>query len=221
MAYYTLLSSLPHLPSHFDVQRPPITRERLAERLRLLEDDHSEIHRQLVDFFVWDRQPTNRTDEQIIEQYEQLERDIRHPVVLQVVQERMDMRTIVSALRRKLRGDAPPIGVGKLVAPIARNWNSPLFGLVNRYPWMAAFFESMQRGDALEAQRVLFECNWNSWRRLADRFTFSFEAILLYLARWEIIDRWTTRDAQAGRERLDALLDSALGDFKTLDLTPA
>jgi hypothetical protein len=38
----------------------------------------------------------------------------------------------------------------------------------------------------------------------------------LYLARWEIIDRCTSRDAEAGRERFDNLITETLGDYANL-----
>ena len=46
--------------------------------------------------------------------------------------------------------------------------------------------------------------------KLADNFHFSFETILLYLARWEIVDRWTRLDAAPGRQRFDRLLAQTL-----------
>ncbi|HRX83297.1 MAG TPA: DUF2764 family protein, partial [Pirellulaceae bacterium] len=45
---------------------------------------------------------------------------------------------------------------------------------------------------------------------LADEFYFSFETILLYLARWEIVDRWTRLDESAGRQKFDQLLTQTL-----------
>ena len=38
-SYYMLIASLPALPPHFEVQRDPITRPRLDERLKMLEPE--------------------------------------------------------------------------------------------------------------------------------------------------------------------------------------
>ena len=47
--YYMLVSSLPALPARFDVDRLPITLERLQARLRMLEpEDAREISRMLA-----------------------------------------------------------------------------------------------------------------------------------------------------------------------------
>jgi hypothetical protein len=64
----------------------------------------------------------------------------------------------------------------------------------------------------MEAERLLFSVAWMRWRRAAALHTFSFEAVILYLARWEIIDRWTSRDASRGRRRFEQLLTETLGE---------
>jgi hypothetical protein len=71
-AYYTLVASLPALPSRCDVDRCPITWPRLEMRLRLLEADDQLTLKRLVDFLAWDRQPLQRTDQEVISHYRQL-----------------------------------------------------------------------------------------------------------------------------------------------------
>ena len=216
MAYYTLIASLPHLPTHFDVERPPLSRPRLIERLKLLAEPDALVLRQLVDFLAWDRQPLTRDDEQVVAEYERLTEETAHSLVLELIEHRIDVRTIVGALRRKRNGGGPPIGVGRLVEPIRRGWNLPWFGLLQRFPWMEAFDERMRAGEAVAAQRILFETTWRTWQRLAAEFTFSFEAVLLYWARWEIVERWTSRDAGTGRTRIDQIIEETLGEYAAL-----
>ena len=143
MAYYTLIASLPHLPPHFDVVRPPITRPRLRERFQMLSDADTSILRPLADFLIWDRQPMDRGDEQVVEEYRRLKERARHSLVLELMEHRIDVRTIVGALRRKRRGDGPPIGVGRLVEPIRRGWILPWFGLERRFDWIEEFDRQM------------------------------------------------------------------------------
>ena len=216
MAYYTLISSLPHLPVHFDVARPPITRPRLESRFKLLTDADTRILRQLVNFLAWDRQPLNRSDEQVVEEYRRLKENTRHTLVLELMEHRVDVRTIVGALRRRRNGDGPPLGVGRLVQPIRRSWNEPWFGLQTRFDWIEAFDDQMRSGEAVAAERVLYETTWQTWCRLAASFTFTFEAVLLYWARWEIVERWTSRDAAAGQTRFDQLIEETLGEYASL-----
>ena len=217
MTYYTLISSLPHLPAHFDdASRPPISRDRLNERLKLLRDDDLKVLRQLVDFIAWDRQVTDRPESDIVDHYERLTHEIKHPLVLEVIEHRMNVRTIVSALRRRRDGLVPPSGVGSLVGPIARRWADPQFGLQRGFPWIEDFNQKMLAGRAVAAERVLFEWSWQASTRLAWQFTFSFDAVLMYLARWSIVDRWTSRNSKLGLERFDSMIEETLGEYATL-----
>jgi hypothetical protein len=217
VSYFTLISSLPHLPPHFDVDRVPITRPRLDRRLRLLRGHHVEMIEQFASFLAWDRQPLERTDEEMVKGYEDLHRQVMHPLVMQLVEHRINVRTIVSAVRRRFRRQGPPIGVGNLVVPIRQNWQQPQFGLEYRFPWIEQFEKLMIEGDAVEAERILYEVTWSRWSRMADDYHFSFEAVLLYLARWSIIDRWTSRSLEKGSSRFDQLIEETLGEYARLE----
>jgi hypothetical protein len=215
-AYYTLIASLPNLPPHFDVERTPITRPRLAERLKMLHPQDAEVVEQVAAFLAWDRQPLDRTDQEVLATYNKLMAEISNPLLRELVESRMDTRTISSGLRRRRAGLPPPPGVGKWVNHIRRHYNHPEFNLQGRYPWIGHFDRLMDAGDAMGAQRLLFDVNYALWSRMAEQYTFSFEAVILYLARWEIIDRWTSRDADRGRARFEQLITETLGDYAHL-----
>lgn len=218
MNYYTLIASLPTLPTHFDVVRPPISRPRLNQRLAQLNEHDGKVLQQLSDFLAWDRQTFERSDTDVIKDYERLQSEIRHPVVLRIIDDRINMRTIVGALRRRRDDEEPPQGVGRLVRPIRDRWLVPQFGLLNQFPWIESFEQLMLAGEAVSAESVLYEHSWKICCRMASEFHFSFEAVLLYLARWSIVDRWTSRDAEAGLARFDQLLEETLGDYANLQL---
>lgn len=216
MKYYTLVASLPHLPPHFDVARPPISRPRLNQRLAQLNEQDARVLQQLSDFLAWDRQTLERSEQDIINEYDRLQEEIRHPVVKRIIDDRINMRTIVGALRRRRDGTGPPKGVGRLVRTLHDRWTQPQFGLQRQYPWIESFEKRMLAGEAVEAERVLYEYNWSTCCRMASCFQFSFEAVLLYLVRWSIVDRWTSRDSEAGLARFDQLLEETLGEYAQL-----
>jgi hypothetical protein len=215
-SYYTLIASLPHLPLHFEVDRTPITRPRLAERLRLLDAADQEVIDQVSAFLVWDRQPLDRNDDEVIARYDMLMKTVSNPLVRILINTRINMRTIVSAMRRRNAGATPPVGVGQWVDHIRRNWDHPEFHLAGRYSWIRPFQELIGEGAAREAQRLLFSVNYRTWSRMAEHYTFSFETIILYLARWEIIDRWTSQDTDVGQQRFEKLISETLGDYANL-----
>lgn len=216
-SYYTLIASLPHLPMRFgDVERTPITQPRLLERLRLLRPDDRKVIDQVAAFLIWDRQPLDNTDEQVIARYDTLMDTVSNPLVRQVINHRIDVRTIISALRRRRAGDGPPPGLGQWVDHIRRNWNHPEFNLGGRYPWISDVERMIGEGQARETQRLLFGVTYKTWSQMAERYTFSFETVILYLARWEIIDRWTSQNMDAGRERFDKLITETLGVYANI-----
>jgi hypothetical protein len=211
-----LIASLPNLPPTFEVERTPITRPRLRERLRMLHPQDAEVIEQVAAFLAWDRQPVDRTDEDVIERYDDLMETISNPLVRAVVNHRIDKRTIISAIRRRKAGDDPPEGVGQYVDHIRRNWSEPEFNLLGRCPWIAEFNRLIADGEVQNAERHMFNDNYTVWSRMAERYTFSFEAIILYLARWEIIDRWTSQNADTGRQRFDNMITETLGEYANL-----
>lgn len=214
--YYTLIASLPHLPNQFDVDRLPISRSELRGRLRLLQTDDHLVVDQVTQFFVWDRQPLERTEEDVIQIYNRLKRDIRNPLVRQIVDHRIDMRTIVAAIRLRLAGAQPPQGVGQLTDTIRRNWSRPFFSLEPRYPWIEPFTHVLEQGLQRRGQYLLFENLWTTWKRRAQDYHFTFEVVILYLARWEILERWTCQNADEGRLRFNNLLTETLGEYSNL-----
>ena len=215
-SYHTLIASLPPLPPRFDVRRDPISAPRLEQRLRLLEDVDAAVIDQWRGFLLWDRQPLDRTDDEFIAKYAELTCNISNATLREMIEIRVDIRTIVSALRLRRAGMPFTTGVGQWVEHIRRNYTEPQFKLAGQYSWIGKFDQLLAAGDALGAERLLLSTNYQQWSRMAERYTFSFEAILLYLARWEIIDRWTSCNFEAGKLRFESILQETLGDYAQL-----
>lgn len=211
--YYHLVASLPHMPRTFEVEQVPISRIRLQQRLALLGDEDAAVVEQVQSFLQWDRQHPERTDEEVRREYARLMKTITNKLVRDIIGHRMDVRTITSGLRRRRLGLPPPAGVGQYVEHIASHWEHPDFRLVGEQPWIPLFQQHLDANEPLKAERQLLLATWKRWVQLADRFYFSFETILLYLARWEIVDRWTRLNESAGRQRFETLLTETLGDY--------
>lgn len=215
-SYYTLIASLPALPSSFDVERPPISQPRLMDRLKMLMEDDLKVVEQWLNFTNWDRQVIDRTDDEVVSTYKKLKKEISNPVLREMIDIRMNNRSIIAAIRHRRSGLPAPIGVGMLADSIRRNYQHPEFRLGWHYDWISKLDKCLADGDALAAQRLLFEANYRTWTQMGEKFGFSFEAVLFYLARWEIIDRWTTRDVEAGRQRFETMITETLGEHAYL-----
>lgn len=218
MSYYLLQSSLPSLPPHFEVKHTPIPPFLLAQRLKLLPEDDGERLNELVDFLVWDRQAIDRSEQDVIDQYQRFENLRSGSVIRMLVDHRMNVRTLVCALRNRDIDRPPPMGVGPYLPIIQKKWQEPFFGLEGRFPWLEKFQSERVAGNAVAAERILLQATWQRWTRIATEYSFSFEAIVLYFARWEIIDRWTSMNATRGEDRFDQLVTKVLQTHESLNL---
>jgi hypothetical protein len=215
-SYYFLVASLPAMPRYFEVDRLPITQPRLDKRLEMLQPGDAEVVEKLREFLLWDRQPWDRTDEEVISHYDKLMSATANRLARHIVAFQMDVRTIMSGLRRRRRGLPPPPGVGQWVDHIRKNWEHPEFKLRWEHPWIAEMAPLLDTTDSLRVERIKLRVTWNHWAKLAEQYFFSFEAVLLYLARWEIIKRWTSRDATLGRQRFEQLVTESLDEYANL-----
>ncbi len=215
--FYHLVASLPYMPRTFEVERLPISRIQLQQRLKLLSDPDRRVVDQIQEFLLWDRQRPERTDEEVEREYDRLVNSIKNPLVRDMINHRMDVRTINCALRRRRLGLEPPSGVGQYVEHIRKNWRHPDFRLAREHPWIPRLHETLEAKQALDVERQLLAVTWNRWVKLAEEFYFSFETVLLYLARWEIVDRWTRLNRSAGEEKFDHLLMEVLDGHASID----
>jgi len=213
-----LVSSLPALPPHFEVDRLPITFERLQKRLHLLEPEDAETMNRMLDILAWSRQVVEATDAAVVKRYSDLMREVANPLVREVLGVGIDVRMIVAALRRRRHGlGAPVAGLGDWFGHIRRHFNQPDFGLGHVFPWLLPFDQLLEHEDVLTLYRRMLAETWAYVRRRTQDYDcFSFEAVVLYIARWDIIRHWKQLQAECGRAVFEALVTEAMGEYAKL-----
>ncbi len=216
--YYTLVASLPALPKHFEeAERVPISSLRLDELLKMLDARDQQTIERLGDFLVWDRQSLDRTDDDVCRQYDQLMQETSNAFVRGIIELAMSRRTIVAALRRRRLGLGPPPGVGPWLRHLEQHWKHPDFQLASRMPWVAQVAELLDSDTPFAVEQILLDTAWKSCLQLATQIDpFSFEAVLLYMFRWELVYRWVSRDEQTGQERFKQIVAQSMGEYATL-----
>jgi hypothetical protein len=219
--YYMLMASLPPLPPVFTGDWTPISRLRLDRRLGLLEpDDRSELAA-IEDLMRWDRMPLDITDRQILERAHSLIPEIRSRTLRELATWRLEVRTIVAGLRRRALGRPAPVpgelwGYGRWVRHVTRNWSAADFGLGGIMPWVAELSRLLNENDTLGFERALLELTWQYMSRAADEHFFTFEAVAIYVLRWDTISRWTAYDGSLAQERFRRLVGEGLGEHARL-----
>ena len=221
-SYYTLIGSLPALPRHFEEsERVPISRRKLDERLGMLEPRDAKVVDELADFLMWERQPLERSDEEVLRHIDQFLRTVDSHFARDLIRHVMTVRTILAGLRcRRLQRD-PPLGYAPVAAQIAKNWSHPDFRFGSQFRWIGEV-DALLNGDSpFDLERKKLDIIWRHSKRLADPYFFSFEAVVLYLIRWEIVYRWTQRNAHAGQEKFEELVSQAMSEFADIFAEPS
>jgi hypothetical protein len=219
--YYTLVASLPALPYFETAERLPINRDRLEQRLTmLLPEDRETVHLAEA-FLTWQRRRPERSDAAFVEEYRRSAFRFRSRPLREMIDERLQVRTVVAALRRRALGQGPPErgrpwGIGPHVLRIERHWHEPDFGLRHVHPWLPGLRERLEAGDALGVERRLMALVWAGLRRAAEGQAFGFVAVLAYLFQWDIVRRWLSYNADAAEARLERLTGEAVGEYGAL-----
>lgn len=216
LQYITLISSLPHIGQIFTEQGTGISRFRLDERLKMLEPEHARLLERVVSVTAWSSVSKIETDAEIIALARSVTDDLRHyPDVRDLVRSRMETRTLIAALRRRREGagDANGIsnwGFGRWGRTIRENWNDPGFGLSHIMPWVAEADRLMKAGDHVAVERLVLTEVFRQIERHSAGHEFDFSAVVAYVLRWIIVERWSAYDTQKAGERLRGLLADAL-----------
>ena len=220
-AYVMLMSSLPSPEALFLAKQPPLSRLRLDQRLRVLEPEDAETLNLVEDALQWARLPISLTEEAVVARAREALERIDNEVLRQVIEERLEIRTVVAALRRRHRGESAPApgvcwGIGRWVDHIPRNWTEASFRLDRVFPWLREADRLMQVGDTEGLERLLLQQAWKRLARLSGEHEFDFEAVVIYVLKWNIVDRWSGYNGEAAMRRFKEMVDAALGDYAAL-----
>jgi Protein of unknown function (DUF2764) len=216
-SYHMLISSLPALPPHFDVERLPISFERLQGRLRMLKPEDAEEIERLLAVLRWANQFEEPNDAAVVQRYDALMHDITNPLVRDILAYGMDVRMIEVALRSRRRGlPLPTVGIGQWFDHIRYNFHQPDFRLGQVFPWIPEAERLLAQGDLLTLYRHVLGATWTYLKKRAEDYYFSFEAVVLYIARWDIIRRWQQLQAERGRAIFATLVTEALGEYANI-----
>ena len=214
--YVQLVASLPTLGPILAAKTAPINRVRLQARLqRMLRPEHLAEIQAAASILAWPRQPLLTTDADFVSNARKVIPTLRSETLRRLVHDRLEQRTVIAALRRRHAGqDAPAAGeiwgYGRYVERIRANWREPGFGLAQSLKWVLPAKDMLDRADASGLERILLEAAWRQADRLVGAHDFDFEAIALYVVRWNLLDRWTRHDAEAAAARFGTLVAEVL-----------
>lgn len=209
--YYTLVASLPHLPRFDKADRLPITRERLIERLKMLDPEDYRLAEIAAEFISWRRQSVGRTDANVVSIYNQ---GLASKLLQPLFELSVNQKTIITALRLRAKGLSPREvwGVGSLVSHIAHNWDKPFFKLQSTYPWIVQASTYLQEGELLKLEYLLANLVWNKLDFLLIKKPFGFEVVIAYLLKWDILRQWLSYNTEKAQVRFNELVTETINE---------
>ena len=231
--YYTLIASLPPLPQSIDVERLPISQIRLDERLKMLEEHDADLLRELRlllslpalntelittnepsgQGITHETKQTLETEKAFIAHYEKQIKLMHHHAAKKVAGDYLDMLLLVNAMMRRASDMPPPESDRPIVVHLRRYWKRNDFILADQYRWIGEVDRKLREGDVLTVYRILLEYLHRHWGQAACCCQFSSDALILYVARWKLLTRWASLDADQGKQVLDTIVKEAIGDY--------
>lgn len=220
--YVTLMASLPpHMPNLFATKQTPISRINLDERLLMLKPEDANDLAVIEHLVHWDRMAIDTTDEEMLKRGIQAEKQLENEFIKEIVRWRLEERTFVAALRRRHLGKPTLLastkwGYGRWMQQIEKHWNEPAFGLDQHYPWLVDASRLLQEDNYLGLERLILALVWDHYGRVAGDHYFDFEAVVIYVLRWDVIDRWSRYNTGRAEKRFKEMATSALGEYANI-----
>lgn len=216
--YVQLITSLPGHGPLFRATQTPLSRINLRQRLDLLEADDRRVMDQISDLLDWHCHGIERSDAEIVEQARKVIPGFGNPFVRELVEWRLQARTLIAAMRRRRQGKEAPgpnvlWGYGRWLPIIRKRWHEPHFGLEKVFPWLVEAREHLDNGNPFALERLLLNMFWNHLDRLSEGHEFDFEAVLIYVMRWDLVARWVGYQSEEAGRRFNEMVESALQGF--------
>lgn len=213
-AYVMLVSSLPDPQALFLAKQPPLSRLRLDQRLRVLTAEDAERLKLVEEALNWRQLPMAASEQDVIDRGRAALSKVESRTLWLILRDRLEIRTCLAALRRRARDEGPPSdsvwGFGRWVGHIARNWSEPAFRLERVFPWLREADRLLRQDDPLALERLVLDLSYEKLKRQAGEHAFDFEAVVIYVLKWSIVDRWARYNAEAAARRFEDLTQAAL-----------
>jgi hypothetical protein len=175
----------------------------------MLGDRDGELIRTLERFWRWEFCGVDTPPQNL---YDRLVAMSGDPELLECIEILTDIRMLTVAVRSKILNKKISRPAGRWGAHIVRNWSVPDFGLSVRFPWLTEFRALLENKQYTQGERKVCHVVWREMARIADGHYFDLPALIAYLIRWDLVNRWAVRDPDSGCNRFDTLVEEAIGD---------
>lgn len=213
--YTLLISSLPvHKHDMFADDHVPLSRIKLNKQLSLLDFRDAADLEKIEQLLHWSQIKID-IDQSFVEKTIQSINSIDNTFIQHIIIWRLELRIILAALRMRHQGQSQPpkkniFGFDYWYFIMNKYWHQPDLGLSKQIPWITLANELLINNKSLELEKLLFSVVWEHYRRQSFGHYFNFEAVIIYVLRWDIISRWTSNHGETALKRFDDLINKEL-----------
>ncbi len=211
--YTLLMASLPPYSADlFSSRYPPVSQFQLRQRLKWLDAEDLSDLTKIQNILYWS-EVEEVDDLAFVEHAQRLLQTIRSDFLRQLISWRLEIRTILAALRKRLKQpdfipDKGALALSQWNWKIIQNWHLNDFALSVHFPWIGDVNQLLINGQSLELERFLLNTVWQYYERQSQGHYFDFEAVIIYVLRWDVVYRWNQYDSSKARGRFVELLNN-------------
>ncbi len=210
------MTSLPRHDRQFKVKQTPISRIQLAKRLKLLPEPEQTYLEQLVNV-VWDSWfsldlPLSET----LKRAKPL-LALNNPFINDIIYWFFDIRSLFVALRLHKTQAQPPSKPQdywhtRFSKRLIANWSQADFGLKHVYPWLSDVIEKISNNEPDDVEDILLTQVWHHLNAIETRHFFDFEALIIYVIRWNVVNHWSQFNETKAHQRIIALSNQIISE---------
>ncbi len=210
-----LMSSLPvHKTVLFDEKQTPLSRIQLNKRLKLLDEKDAADLLKIEQLLHWSHIKRDLNPSFVNETIVSINA-INNEFIKNIITWRLELRIILAALRMRHQGQktAPDKGIFGFdywYFIMTKYWHEPDLGLSKQLPWLPEVNALLTTNQSRDLEKYLFGVVWDHYRQLSLGHYFNFEAVIIYVLRWDIIYRWTRYNKEIAVQRFNDLIDTEL-----------
>lgn len=221
-AYVSLITGLPNPERLFLAKVSPLSRIKLEQKLNVLSVDHRQTLLDIETMLDWRMQSSDHSEQYVSQRSRKLYGQLTSPTLRTIVRDKLELRTCIAALRIRAQGmDAPSHvqwGFGRWIQHISRNWHESSFALEHLYPWLPKAQQLIEQNDPEPLERLILEKAFTQLQRFSIQHYFDFEAVVIYVLKWNIIDRSVRYNTEAAKRRFMAIVSAAEDNFDATNL---
>lgn len=210
-----LMTSLPpHKHDMFEDKQVPLSRIQLNKRLALLDEQDASDLLIIEELLHWSH-IKNNIDQTFVNETVESISSIDNKFIQNIIVWRLELRIILATLRMRHQGQkSPPVkhifGFDYWYFIINKYWHEPDLGLSRQLPWLPKANELLVADKSLELEKHIFRVVWEHYRQQSFGHYFNFEAVIIYVLRWDIVYRWTNNHKEMAEQRFNNLVDAGL-----------